>query len=62
MEPSDACLFWLWIAAATSVTPIPIDARRSGSSQMRRLYFAPMTLASPTPGIRSSAFRMLFEA
>ena len=62
MEPSDACLFWLWIAAATSATLIPMDARRSGSSQMRRLYFAPRTLASPTPGTRSSVLRMLFEA
>jgi hypothetical protein len=32
MDPSDACLFWLEMAAATSDVESPSDASLSGSS------------------------------
>ena len=43
MEPIEACLFWLCIAAATSSIERPSEVMRIGSSQTRMLYFAPKT-------------------
>lgn len=43
MEPMEAWRFWLSMAFATSEVESPREARRSGSSQMRMLYFAPCT-------------------
>ena len=40
-EPMEACLFWLSMAAATSPIESPSDVIRTGSSQMRMLYFEP---------------------
>ena len=40
-EPMEACLFWLWIAEATSVMERPSDVMRAGSSQTRIEYFEP---------------------
>ena len=52
MEPIEACLFWLCIAAATSSIERPSDVMRIGSSQTRMLYFAPKTWTLPMPATR----------
>ena len=59
IEPIEACLFWLWIAAATSLIDRPSEATRAGSSQIRMLYLEPKTWTSPMPGTRFIVFLML---
>ena len=58
-EPTDACTFCFESAAITSSELSPCAAMRSGSIHTRMAIFGPYTVASPTPGMRSSTGRML---
>ena len=58
-DPTEACTFWRVTAAITSSVLRPCAAMRSGSIHTRMAIFGPYTVASPTPGIRSSTGWML---
>ena len=58
-EPTDAWTFCLVTAAITSSVLSPCAAMRSGSIHTRIESFGPCTVASPTPGMRSSTGWML---
>ncbi|MET3363048.1 hypothetical protein ABIF60_004443 [Bradyrhizobium japonicum] len=50
--PAVTCVFWVWIAAVTSLGIRLYLASLSGSSQMRMAYSAPNNVTCPTPATR----------